>query len=126
MVLVSCRSSHGAIVMHSPRICFLIVTLFVALVAASMDAAEPRKIVTVAGTESERSKTSPQALLGKRMMAAAFDWHNYGKTTIGNRSDIERVPIDNLQDFYRRYYQPDNVVVIVAGKFDDAKALKFA
>jgi hypothetical protein len=27
------------------------------------------------------------------------EWHNYGKSTIGNRSDIERVQIDNLQDF---------------------------
>ncbi|HZL90445.1 MAG TPA: pitrilysin family protein, partial [Pirellulaceae bacterium] len=59
--------------------------------------------MTVVRNEFERSENSPQSLLGKRMMAAAFDWHNYGKTTIGNRSDIERVPIDNLQDFYRRY-----------------------
>jgi zinc protease len=82
--------------------------------------------MTVVRNEFERSENSPQNLLGNRMMAAAFDWHNYSKTTIGNRSDIERVPIDNLQDFYRRYYQPDNCVVIVAGKFDEAKALKFA
>ncbi len=41
-------------------------------------------------------------------MAAAFDWHNYGKSTIGNRTDIERVPIKNLQAFYKKYYQPDN------------------
>jgi zinc protease len=81
--------------------------------------------MTVVRNEFERSENSPQSLLGKRMMAAAFDWHNYGKTTIGNRSDIERVPIDNLQDFYRRYYQPDNAVLIVAGKFDEAQALKF-
>jgi zinc protease len=81
--------------------------------------------MTVVRNEFERSENSPQSLLGKRMMAAAYDWHNYGKTTIGNRSDIERVPIDNLQDFYRRYYQPDNVVLIVAGKFDAAKALKY-
>lgn len=80
--------------------------------------------MTVVRNEFERSENSPQSLLGKRMMAAAFDWHNYGKTTIGNRSDIERVPIDNLQDFYRRYYQPDNAVLIVAGKFDEARSLK--
>jgi zinc protease len=79
--------------------------------------------MTVVRNEFERSENSPQNLLGNRMMAAAFDWHNYGKTTIGNRSDIERVPIENLQDFYKRYYQPDNAVVIVAGKFDEAKAL---
>ena len=33
------------------------------------------------------------------------------------------MPIDNLQAFYKKYYQPDNVVLIVAGKFDEAKAL---
>src|ERR1700759_462801 len=58
------------------------------------------------------------------MMAAAYDWHNYGKSTIGNRTDIERVPVDNLRAFYKKYYQPDNVVLIVAGKFDESKALE--
>jgi zinc protease len=81
--------------------------------------------MTVVRNEFERSENSPQSLLSNRMMAAAFDWHNYSKTTIGNRSDIERVPIDNLQDFYHRYYQPDNAVLIVAGKFDEPKALAF-
>ncbi len=81
--------------------------------------------MTVVRNEFERSENSPENLLGNRMMSAAYEWHNYGKTTIGNRSDIERVPIDNLQDFYRRYYQPDNAVLIVAGKFDEAKALKY-
>jgi len=31
-------------------------------------------------------------VLEDKMMAAAFQWHNYGKSTIGSRSDIERVP----------------------------------
>ena len=44
--------------------------------------------------------------------------------TIGNRSDIERVPIVNLRRFYRKYYRPDNVMVIVAGKFEPEKALE--
>ncbi len=34
------------------------------------------------------------------------------------------MPIENLQDFYRKHYQPDNAMVVVAGKFDEAKALK--
>ena len=45
------------------------------------------------------------------MMSAAYEWHNYGKTTIGNRADIERVPVENLRDFYRRFYQPDNALL---------------
>src|SRR5262249_22958073 len=66
---------------------------------------------------------SPPNVLMERIHAAAYEWHNYGKSTIGNRSDIERVPIENLQTFYRKYYQPDNVVLIVAGKLEEPKAL---
>src|SRR5262249_13834399 len=70
-------------------------------------------------------ENSPQGILMQRIEAAAYEWHNYGKSTIGNRSDIERVPIENLQAFYKKYYQPDNVVFIVAGKFDEARALGY-
>jgi zinc protease len=77
----------------------------------------------VVRNEFERGENSPASVLDQRIRAAAYEWHNYGKSTIGNRSDIERVPIENLQAFYRKYYQPDNVVLIVAGKFEEPKAL---
>jgi zinc protease len=79
--------------------------------------------MTVVRNEFERGENNPPGILMQRIHAAAFEWHNYGKSTIGNRSDIERVPIENLQAFYRKYYQPDNVVLIVAGKFEEPKAL---
>ena len=68
-------------------------------------------------------REQPGSILNQRIYAAAYEWHNYGKSTIGSQSDIERVPIENLQAFYKKYYQPDNVVLIVAGKFEEAKAL---
>jgi zinc protease len=79
--------------------------------------------MTVVRNEFERGENSPQGVLMKRIEAAAYEWHNYGKTTIGNRSDIERVPVENLRAFYRKFYQPDNVVLVVAGKFDEARTL---
>lgn len=79
--------------------------------------------MTVVRNEFERGENSPSSILGQRIMAAAYEWHNYGQSTIGNRADIERVPIENLQQFYRKYYQPDNAMVIVAGAFDPAQAL---
>src|ERR1043166_2971079 len=79
--------------------------------------------MTVVRNEFERGENSPTRVLSERISAAAYDWHNYGKSTIGNRSDIERVPIENLQAFYRKYYQPDNIVLIIAGKFEEPKAL---
>ena len=81
--------------------------------------------MTVVRNEFERGENSPARVLQQRISAVAFDWHNYGKSTIGNRSDIERVPIENLREFYRKFYQPDNVVLVIAGKFEDAKALGF-
>lgn len=81
--------------------------------------------MTVVRNEFEMGENDPESILSQRMMAVAYEWHNYGKSTIGNRSDIERVPIDRLQGFYHKYYRPDNAMVIVAGKFDQAKALKW-
>jgi zinc protease len=79
--------------------------------------------MTVVRNEFERGENSPGGVLSERVAASAYNWHNYGKPTIGNRSDIERVPVDNLRAFYKKYYQPDNVILVVAGKFEEAKAL---
>ena len=68
-------------------------------------------------------ENQPGSVLFKRMVSTAFDWHNYSNSPIGNRSDIENVPIERLQAFYRTYYQPDNAVLIVAGRFDPARTL---
>jgi len=80
--------------------------------------------MTVVRNEFERGENMPGNLLNQRLMSAAYDWHNYGKSTIGNRTDIERVPIKNLQAFYKKYYQPDNCLLVIAGKFDEAKAMQ--
>lgn len=81
--------------------------------------------MTVVRNEYERGENSPFGVLMKRMQSVAYDWHNYGNSTIGNRSDIENVKIENLQAFYRTYYQPDNAVLLVAGKFQTAKVLNW-
>ena len=79
--------------------------------------------MSVVRNEFERGENSPNRVLSQRMTAVAFEWHNYGRSTIGNRADIERVPVSNLRNFYRKYYQPDNAMVIVAGQFDPRLAL---
>jgi zinc protease len=79
--------------------------------------------MTVVRSEFERNENDPATILSQRVWANAYEWHNYGKQTIGNRSDIERVPIENLQAFYKKYYRPDNAVLMVAGNFDLTKAL---
>lgn len=80
--------------------------------------------MTVVRNEFERGENSPNRILMQRVQSAAYDWHNYGRSTIGNLSDIERVPIDRLQAFYRKFYRPDNIMLVVAGKFDESQALE--
>jgi zinc protease len=79
--------------------------------------------MTVVRNELEIGENDPMNVLDERVQATAYLWHSYGRSTIGARSDIENVPIPRLQAFYRLYYQPDNATLVVAGKFDDAKAL---
>jgi zinc protease len=94
------------------------------LINSYVHAADLKSEMTVVRSEFEAGENSPENTLLQRMMSAAFDWHNYGKSTIGNKSDIERVPIEKLQEFYHRHYQPENTVVAIAGKFQPKKALE--
>jgi zinc protease len=79
--------------------------------------------MTVVRNEFEMGENNPGGVLVQRMQQLAFPWHNYGNPIIGSRSDIENVPIDKLQAFYRTWYQPDNAVLVIAGRFDQAKAV---
>ena len=79
--------------------------------------------MTVVRNEFERGENNPNRVLSQRIVSTAYDWHNYGRGTIGNRSDIERVPIDRLKAFYRKFYRPDNIMLVIAGKFDQQKTL---
>src|SRR5262249_11149910 len=79
--------------------------------------------MTVVRNEFENGENSPPRILEERVFSTAYLWHAYGHSPIGSRSDIEHVPIENLQAFYRKYYQPDNAVLLIAGKFDPDKTL---
>src|SRR5712671_5122500 len=79
--------------------------------------------MTVVRNEFERGENNVQRVLEERLVSTMYLWHNYGKAVIGSRVDLERVPIDRLAAFYRKYYQPDNAVLVIAGQFDATKAL---
>jgi zinc protease len=90
---------------------------------SKLDPADLATEFSVVRNEFEIGENDPFGVLMERVSSAAYLWHNYGKSTIGSRSDIERVPIDNLRAFYDRYYQPDNAMLVVAGRFDTEAAL---
>lgn len=88
------------------------------MVNCKIDAGDLATEFTVVRNEFEAGENDPASILEQRMAAVAYEWHNYGKATIGPKSDIERVPVESLRAFYRRYYQPDNAMLVVAGKID--------
>jgi zinc protease len=78
---------------------------------------------SVVRNEFEAGENYPSRILMERVLSTAYLWHNYGKSTIGSKEDLERVPIENLKAFYKKYYQPDNAILMVTGKIDEAKTL---
>jgi zinc protease len=86
---------------------------------------ELKKEFSVVRNEFEIGENSPSSVLSERVISSMYLWHNYGKSTIGSKEDIERVKAENLKLFYKKYYQPDNAVLMVAGKFDEKKALAY-
>ena len=79
--------------------------------------------MTVVRNEMEMGENNPFRATSQQTMAAMYQWHNYGKSTIGARADVENVDIARLQAFYRKFYQPDNATLVVTGKFDTAQVL---
>ena len=93
------------------------------MVNANITADDLESEMTVVRNEWELYESSPSKILEERVLSTAYLWHNYGNTTIGARSDVENVPNERLQAFYGKYYQPDNAVLVVAGRFDPERAV---
>jgi zinc protease len=93
------------------------------MVNAFISRADLDSEMTVVRNEFEMGENDPGAVLFQRAVQLAYLWHNYRNPAIGARSDIEHVPIERLQAFYRSWYQPDNAVLIIAGRFDEEQAL---
>ena len=81
--------------------------------------------MTVVRNEFERGENSPERILQERVEATAYLWHNYGKSTIGSKDDLEHVPVARPAAFYHKYYRPDNAVLVLTGRLDEAKTLQF-
>lgn len=79
--------------------------------------------MTVVRNEFERGENSPFQALIKEIFQGAYVAHPYHHSTIGWRSDIEKVSIEKLREFYDTFYWPDNATVSVIGDFQPADAL---
>ncbi len=86
--------------------------------------ADRKPEMTVVRNEFEIGENNPAQALEKEIYAAAYVAHPYHHSTIGWRSDIEKVPIEKLQEFYNTFYWPENATATVIGDFEPRAALE--
>ncbi len=70
--------------------------------------------------EYRKGRTNPLFALMEKVQETAFERHTYKHTTIGFEDDIKRMPeqFEYSKTFFKRFYRPSNVIVLVAGDFD--------
>jgi zinc protease len=84
---------------------------------------EHRLEMTVVRSELERNEDNPHRALYLETFAQAFKAHPYHWPTIGWRTDVEQIKTEQIRDYYRRYYVPNNATVVIAGDVDRSKVL---
>ncbi len=70
--------------------------------------------------------TDPGAQLGEAVQATLFTHHPYGVPIIGWGHEIERLGREDALAYYRRFYTPENAILIVAGDADPEETAKLA
>jgi zinc protease len=71
-----------------------------------------------------RVDNQPYGRLNEIIYDQAFSVHPYKHPTIGSMKDLEAASIDDVRDFFRTYYVPNNATLVLAGDFDSKEALK--
>jgi len=93
------------------------------MVNARFDPDEVASERTVIISEREGHENDPGFWLSEEIQATAFKVHPYHHETIGWKADLERMTRDDLYNFYKRYYAPNNATVVAVGDFDTAELL---
>ncbi len=73
-----------------------------------------------------RVDNPPYGHVTEDLYAAAFTVHPYKHTTIGSMDDLNRAKIEDVREFFRTYYRPDNAMVVIVGDFTEAEAVRWA
>lgn len=94
------------------------------MVNALFDPEETESERTVIISERQGSENSPMFWLNEEVQGMAFRVHPYHHTIIGDMADLETMTRDDLYHHYRRYYAPNNAIVVVVGAFASAEMLE--
>ena len=85
---------------------------------SSFEEAEVRRESEVVIEEIRRSQDSPGHVLGDAVFAEAYRTHPYRQPILGSAENVASFDRERVTAFFRRWYRPDNLVVVAAGDFD--------
>lgn len=80
----------------------------------------------VAEERRMRVESEPGGLLWERFLATAFQHHPYGTPVVGKMEDIQNLTRRNAEEYFRRFYGPNNAVVAVVGDVDPDTIMAWA
>jgi zinc protease len=72
-----------------------------------------------------RVENQPYGRLSEIIYDRAFSTHGYKHPTIGSIADLEAASIEDVRDFHRTYYVPENATLTIVGDFDPEQTLQF-
>jgi zinc protease len=90
------------------------------LIDSQQLASEKRVVIS----ELQGYENSPEYRLNRAVMMAAFPDHPYGLPIGGTKADVEKFTVEQVREYYQKFYSPDNAVLVIAGDFDTAPTLK--
>ena len=85
---------------------------------STFDPAELEKELEVVQEEIRRGEDSPSRVLSQKLFSTAYSVHSYGRPIIGTKQSVGSFTRDGILDFYRKWYSPDNMILVVVGDFD--------
>lgn len=91
-----------------------------AIIADKELTSEKRVVIS----ELQGYENSPSYRLGRAVMKAAFANNPYGLPVGGTKADVERFTVEQVRDYYRTFYRPDNATLILVGNFQTEEVLK--
>ncbi|NHC04098.1 insulinase family protein [Acinetobacter sp. 187] len=80
--------------------------------------------INIVMREREVRMDQPYAVLMDQMWKSAYGNQSLGRLPIGDLKELQSIKMDELNTFYRKWYAPNNAVMVIAGKFDKADVLK--
>lgn len=83
-------------------------------------ASEKRVVIS----ELQGYENSPEYRLNRAVMRAAFPNHAYGLPIGGTKADVEKFTVEQVQQYYRKFYSPENAILVIVGDFQTTATLE--